>query len=181
MVIIISLKLTGRKARMLIIIFPLAFIKVQAHRLAADVTLPFTEFQPDMTSVKFFVTAEHGSVALSLQTSHTLNAFMREDDARAAVAVYLTLEGSYDYFSTVDVMRHVESCNMRLNINGATVRLFGSLIRYIFLLKDNFFGAWNNFSTIDEYRRRRSNQQEWLEQKKRQAAAKVNSVLMLLY
>jgi hypothetical protein len=97
---------------------------------------------------------------------------MREDDSHAAVAVNLTIDGSYDFHSTVDIIRHIESCNMRIKINGATVKLFGTLIRYLFLLKDNYFGAWNNFSTIDEYRRRRSNNQEWIEQKKKQADAK---------
>ncbi|CAO3610069.1 unnamed protein product [Mucor hiemalis] len=149
-----------------------AFLKLQMHRLSADVTLPFTEFQSETTAIKFFVAAEHASAGLSLQTSHTLNAFMREDDAQAAVCVNLSLDGSYEFYSSVDIVRHIESCNMKIKINGATVKLFGTLIRYLFLLKDNYFGAWNNFSTIDEYRRRRSNNQEWLEQKKKQADAK---------
>jgi hypothetical protein len=59
-----------------------------------------------------------------------------------------------------------------LKINGATVKLFGTLIRYLFLLKENYFGAWNNFSTIDEYRRQKRDNQEWLEQKKKQAESK---------
>ncbi|EPB81388.1 hypothetical protein HMPREF1544_11901 [Mucor circinelloides 1006PhL] len=149
-----------------------AFLKLQAHRLAFDVILPFTEFQPDTTAIKFFVEAEHGSAGLSLQTSHTLSAFMRQDDAHAAVAVNLTIDGSYEFYSTVDILRHIESCNLHLKINGATVKLFGTLIRYLFLLKENYFGAWNNFSTIDEYRRQKRNQQEWLEQKKKQAESK---------
>lgn len=149
-----------------------AFLKLQAHRLAFDVILPFTEFQPDTTAIKFFVEAEHGSAGLSLQTSHTLSAFMRQDDAHAAVAVNLTIDGSYEFYSTVDILRHIESCNLHLKINGATVKLFGTLIRYLFLLKENYFGTWNNFSTIDEYRRQKRNQQEWLEQKKKQAESK---------
>lgn len=151
-------------------------MKIEAHRLAFDITLPFTEFQSETSSIKFFVTAEHGCAGLSLQTSHTLNAFMREEDAHAAVAVNLTVDGTYDYYSSVDILRHIESCNLHIKINGATVKLFGTLIRYIFLLKDNYFGAWNNFSTIDEYRRRRSNYSEWLEEKKRQADSKVKAL-----
>ncbi|KAG2212468.1 hypothetical protein INT46_008005 [Mucor plumbeus] len=149
-----------------------AFLKLQAHRLAFNVILPFTEFQPDTTAIKFFVEAEHGSAGLSLQTSHTLSAFIREDDSHAAVAVNLTIDGSYEFYSTVDILRHIESCNLHLKINGATVKLFGTLIRYLFLLKENYFGAWNNFSTIDEYRRQKRDNQEWLEQKKKQAESK---------
>ncbi|KAI9475562.1 MAG: hypothetical protein EXX96DRAFT_506047 [Benjaminiella poitrasii] len=149
-----------------------AFLKLQGRRLSISVTLPFTEFKSETTAIKFFVEAEHGSAGLSLQTSHTLSAFTRPDDAHAAVAINLTIDGSYEYYSTVDILNHIESCNLHIKINGATVKLFGTLIRYIFLLKDNYFGAWNNFSTIDEYRQRKSNQQEWLEQKRRQAESK---------
>ena len=151
----------------------IAFLTLQAHRLAFDVILPFTEFQSETTAIKFTAVAEHGRAGLSLQTSHTLNAFMREDDAHAAVAVHLTLDGSYEFYSTVDILRHIESCNLKFKLNGVTVKLFGTLIRYLFLLKDNYFGAWNNFSTIDEYRRRRSNHLEWMEEKKKQADSKV--------
>ncbi|KAI8065374.1 uncharacterized protein B0P05DRAFT_589949 [Gilbertella persicaria] len=149
-----------------------AFLKVQTHKLTVGVTLPLTEFQPETTAIKFTVNAEHINAGLSLQTSHTLNAFMREDDAHAAVAVNIGIEGSYEAYSTVDIMRHIESCNLYIKINGATVKLFGTLIRYLFLLKDNYFGAWNNFSTIDEYRKRRNNNEEWLAQKKRQLESK---------
>ncbi|KAI8360778.1 hypothetical protein BD560DRAFT_491673 [Blakeslea trispora] len=149
-----------------------AFLKVQAHKIGVDVVMPLTEYQPDTTAIKFTVGIEHGSAGLSLQTSHTLNAFMREDDAYTAVAANIAIEGSYEFYSTVDIARHIESCNLYIKINGATVKLFGTLIRYLFLLKDNYFGAWNNFSTIDEYRKRRANNEEWLEQKKRQIESK---------
>ncbi|KAI8885057.1 hypothetical protein K501DRAFT_284510 [Backusella circina FSU 941] len=149
-----------------------AFLKLQAHKITSHVILPFTEFQPETTAIKFDIGVEQGSVGLSVQSSHTLNSFLREDDAQAALAVSLTVDGSYDYYSTVDVLRHTESCNLHVKINGATVKLFGSLIRYLFLLKDNYFGAWNNFSTIDEYRKNKQNYQEWLEQKKKQADSK---------
>lgn len=144
------------------------------YRLTVDLTLSFTEYQSETTAIKFFITADHCSAGLSLQSSHTLNSFMREDDSNVAVAVGLTVDGSYECYSTVDVARHIESCNLHLKFSGATVKLFGTLIRYLFLLKDNYFGAWNHFSTIDEYRRHRTNHQEWLEQKKKQSDSKVS-------
>lgn len=52
-------------------------------------------------------------------------------------------------------------------------KLFGTVIRYLIILRDNYVGAWVNFSTIDEYRQRRQNQREYLEMKKKQADAKV--------
>ncbi|KAI8968020.1 hypothetical protein BDF20DRAFT_203466 [Mycotypha africana] len=149
-----------------------AFFKLQGHQLTASITLPFVTYQPETTSVKFAVNIEHGSAGLSLQTSHTLNAFLREEDSHAAVAVSLSIDGTYDFYNSVDIVRHVETCNLHIKISGATVKLFGTLIRYIFILKANYFGEYNHFSTLDEYRRRKANKEEWLEQKAKQAAAK---------
>lgn len=135
--------------------------------------MPFVEFQPETTAIKFNVKIDQGSAGLSLQTSHTLSAFMNEDDARTASVVQMSIDGSYEAYNEVDIARHIESCNLHIKLNGVTVKLFGTLIRYLLLLKDNYFGDWDNFSTIDEYRDQRENHREWLAQKKRQADSKV--------
>ncbi|KAI9251058.1 hypothetical protein BY458DRAFT_559573 [Sporodiniella umbellata] len=149
-----------------------AFLKLQAQRLKIDATLPFTDFLPETTAVKFNVHIDHGSAGLSLQTSHTLNAFMSENNARTAVVVQMSIDGSYEAYNEVDIARHIESCDLKVKLNGVTVKLFGTLIRYLLLLKDNYFGDWDNFSTIDEYRDQRENHHRWLAQKKRQADSK---------
>ncbi|CEI88715.1 hypothetical protein RMCBS344292_03093 [Rhizopus microsporus] len=161
-----------------------AFLKLQAYKVKVDAVMPFTDFQPEINTVKFNVAIDHGSAGLSLQSSHTLNAFLNEADAQTAAVVQLNIDGSYEAYSTVDIARHIESCNLHIKMNSAKVKLFGTLIRYLLLLKDNYFGAWDHFSTIDEYREQRKNHQEWLAQKKKQADAKPTSdpfeVYMLL-
>ncbi|KAG1054268.1 hypothetical protein G6F43_003711 [Rhizopus delemar] len=149
-----------------------AFLKLQAQKIKVDTFMPFVEFQPETTAIKFNVKIDQGSAGLSLQTSHTLSAFMNEDDARTASVVQMSIDGSYEAYNEVDIARHIESCNLHIKLNGAKVKLFGTLIRYILLLKDNYFGDWDNFSTIDEYRDQRENHREWLAQKKRQADSK---------
>ncbi|KAI8987036.1 hypothetical protein BDB01DRAFT_849190 [Pilobolus umbonatus] len=149
-----------------------AFLKVQTQIIKANIILPFTEFQPETTAIQFDVQAEGCSAGLSLQTSHTLNAFMSEDDLQAGSADEVTIDGSYEAFSVVNVREHIESCNLDIKVRNAKVKLFGSIIRYIFILKDNYFGAWNNFSTIEEYRFHRSNPENWENQKKKQADSK---------
>lgn len=60
-------------------------------------------------------------------------------------------------------------------LNGVTCKLFGTVIRYLIILRDNYVGSWLNFSTIDEYRQRRANPHQWQEIKRKQAEAKVSS------
>lgn len=154
----------------------IAFVKAQISKASVTLTIPSTEFQPNTNEIKFFVAAENISAGLSVPSSHTLKAFMRPEDSNVAVIRSLTLDGSYENYSTVDIMRHIESCNLHFKINGATVKLFGSVIRYVLILKDNYFGAWSNFSTIDEHRRYKQNYNEFLEQKQKKQEAKVNDV-----
>ncbi|KAI8885811.1 hypothetical protein K501DRAFT_331672 [Backusella circina FSU 941] len=152
-----------------------AFIKAQISKASVTLTIPSTEFQPNTNAIKFNIAAENISAGLSVQSSHTLKAFMREEDSNVAVIRSVILDGSYENYSTVDIMRHIESCNLHFKINGVTVKLFGSVIRYVLILKDNYFGAWSNFSTIDEHRRYKQNYGEFLEQKQKKQDAKGES------
>ncbi|KAI8143386.1 hypothetical protein BJV82DRAFT_92680 [Fennellomyces sp. T-0311] len=149
-----------------------AYIKVHTSRLRFNMSLPFVDFEPETNIVKFHADLEQFDVGISLQSSHTLNAFMEQENAQFGMSVSVSLEGSYEYYTTVDVLRHIESLNLNIKLNGVTVKLFGTVIRYIMILRDNYVGQWINFSTIDEYRQRRQEPQKWQEMKKRQADAK---------
>lgn len=61
-----------------------------------------------------------------------------------------------------------------IQLNGVTCKLFGTVIRYLIILRDNYVGNWINFTTIDEYRQRRQDPDKWLETKRKQAESKVS-------
>ncbi|KAF7732780.1 hypothetical protein EC973_000053 [Apophysomyces ossiformis] len=149
-----------------------AFIKLNSHELRFNATLPFNEYKPEVNVIRFKADVQQCKVGISLQTSHTLNAFLKEDNAQFGVSVNVAINGSYEFYSVVDVMRHIETLNLHVKLDGVTVKLFGTVIRYLFILKDNYVGSWLNFCTIDEYRQRRSNPEEWLEMKRKQAESK---------
>ncbi|KAG0173076.1 hypothetical protein DFQ30_008982 [Apophysomyces sp. BC1015] len=149
-----------------------AFIKLNSHKLFFTATLPFNEYQPEVNAIRFRANAEQCKVGISLQTSHTLSAFLKEDNAQFGVSVNVAIDGSYEFYSVVDVLRHIETLNLHIKLDGVTVKLFGTVIRYLFILKDNYVGSWLNFCTIDEYRQRRSSPEEWQETKRKQAESK---------
>ncbi|KAI9320168.1 hypothetical protein BX666DRAFT_2151466 [Dichotomocladium elegans] len=151
-----------------------AFIRVRSSKLKFTMSLPFTDYQPEVTTINFHADIEQFDIGISLQSSHTLSAFMQEDDARFGVSVNAEIYGSYESYSTVDVLRHIESLNLNIKMNGVTCKLFGTVIRYLMILRDNYAGSWINFSTIDEYRQRRANPQKHLELKRRHAESKVS-------
>ena len=64
-------------------------------------------------------------------------------------------------------------------LNGVTCKLFGTVIRYLIILRDNYVGNWINFTTIDEYRQRRQDPDKWLETKRKQAESKVSGTIIV--
>lgn len=60
-----------------------------------------------------------------------------------------------------------------LQLKGVSCKLLGSIARYFLILKDNYFGNWVHFVTLEEYRQRRQNPNEHLEMKRRENEAKV--------
>lgn len=59
---------------------------------------------------------EHFDLGFSLQSSHTLSAFMDDDNAQFGVSVAVEIEGSYEYYTTTDVLRHIESLNLNVKV-----------------------------------------------------------------
>ncbi|KAI9029541.1 hypothetical protein CLU79DRAFT_810102 [Phycomyces nitens] len=149
-----------------------AFIKINSRKVHFNATLPFTEFEPEVSSIQFDLEIEQFRTGISLQASHTLNAFLEEDNAQFGAGVHLRLDGSYEYYNSVDVSRHIESLNLDIKLDGITVKLFGTVIRYLVILKENYFGRWVNFSTIEEYRQRRANPEYWKKMRVKQADSK---------
>lgn len=63
-------------------------------------------------------------VGISLQASHTLNAFMEEEDARFGVSVHVSIDGSYEYYTSVDILRHIEMLNLDIKVSFVLVFRF---------------------------------------------------------
>ncbi|CAJ0833828.1 20916_t:CDS:2, partial [Entrophospora sp. SA101] len=77
----------------------------------------------------------------SPKVSQTLGAFLSEDAKKFGQVRFFTVEGSYQYYNTVDPNHG----------NDVSLKLFGFVIRYFLILQANYFGAFINFMTLDEY------------------------------
>lgn len=78
-------------------------------------------------------------------------------------------------------MRYIEAIksmytNSWKQLKGVSCKLLGSIARYFLILKDNYFGNWVHFVTVEEYRQRKQNPTQYLETKRREDEAKVNNI-----
>ncbi|ORX46568.1 hypothetical protein DM01DRAFT_1364417 [Hesseltinella vesiculosa] len=149
-----------------------AYIIVSGHELKFNAVMPFLYFEPDCNTIFYNAKAEQVAATLSLPSSHTWGCYMVDVDAQIASSLVFTMEGSYEYYTSVDVLRHVESANLKIEFEGAIVKLFGILIRSLFMLRNNFVGPGLHFATVDEYRERRTDPEAFLEMRKKEADAK---------
>ncbi|RUS20577.1 hypothetical protein BC937DRAFT_94898 [Endogone sp. FLAS-F59071] len=111
---------------------------------------------------------------ISLPVTHTLGAFLTEESSHCGSIVSFSLNGTYEFYSFLDPS-HLESLTMFLKGSGATFKLFGFTVRYLLILRENYFGPFMNFSTLEEYRRRREHPEEARDIARRQAEAKAPS------
>ncbi|KAI9307239.1 hypothetical protein BJ944DRAFT_238031 [Cunninghamella echinulata] len=149
-----------------------AYIILCAQKIYFNTSLPFTTYEPEVNTIRYKAHAEQVRAGISLQTSHTWRSFMSEQDSQIASCVSVSLDGSYEYYSSIDVLRHIESSNLHLKFQGAVVKLFGTVIRYIFILRDNYVGSSLHFSTIDEFRERRADPNSYNSMQKKENDAK---------
>jgi hypothetical protein len=127
-----------------------AFILLASPLLQAEATIPIDKFRPDKNSIPFDVRVE--TICLSLHTPQwtTQSAFIPPQEL--GTVRQLGINGSYHYNATTSP---ANTDTLILNIYGHSlaVTLYGFVIRYFILLKDNYFGEHVHFRTLDEYQK----------------------------
>ena len=125
-----------------------SFLILGFEKLDGSVDIPMPYFSPVQNSVLF--KADGHNVCMELKTPlwNTLNTFV--SDEPIFVLKDLALEGSYNYkLSTSSQLTD----SLFLNISGVfpKVYLHGFLIHYFMKMKDNYFGDFTHFKTLEEY------------------------------
>jgi hypothetical protein len=60
---------------------------------------------------------------------------------------------------------YLDSVNLKLKGKNPTIKLFGFFVRYFLFLKNNYFGYWNHFITMQQYKDRKARQRHQYEPK----------------
>ncbi|ORZ15864.1 hypothetical protein BCR42DRAFT_438107 [Absidia repens] len=158
-----------------------AFAAIYINKVAFNISVPMITYQPEVVSVNYEAQLDNVHGGVSLQSSHTWSSFMRKEDAELGSCQSILIQGSYEAYTTVDVLRHIESASLHIKFHGAVLKLFGAVIRYIMILRDNYIGNSLHFCTIDEYRQRRSNPDDYMRMRKKEMDSKSLSDPFELY
>lgn len=124
------------------------FLVLRGEKLHCGLDIPIDQYRPAQGEIKFDVTGHDLSLDLENTIKSTLRTLLR--DKCVATLKKVTLNGTQTYFSEqapglTDVLM-MDICGTDLEL-----RLFGFLIRYFINVKENYFGEFLHFKTLEEY------------------------------
>jgi hypothetical protein len=125
-----------------------SFLILGFEKLDGSVDIPMRKFSPVQNSVLFKADGHNVRMELSTPLWNTLHTFVSDDPI--AVLKDLALDGSYNYkLSTSSQLTDT----LFLNISGMSLRVYlhGFLIKYFMKMKDNYFGEFMHFKTLEEH------------------------------
>ncbi|KAI9228347.1 MAG: hypothetical protein DHS80DRAFT_9348, partial [Piptocephalis tieghemiana] len=135
---------------------------IQARRFSLTLEMPFLEWETRYERISFRVDLEQGSMRSVFPLASTMGTFTPSDPTQpGSQFLYVssgTLTGTYQYARVVEGMDPVKELDtLSLNVMARQVDgvAFGHLIRYLIILRDNYFGMFTGFATLSEYQDQR--------------------------
>ncbi|OAA62344.1 fermentation associated protein [Cordyceps fumosorosea ARSEF 2679] len=124
------------------------FLILSTPILNTEATIPLDKYIPEKNSIPFDIRAETLTLSVRTPQWNTESAFL--DSGLLGNAEGLVVSGSYQYNASTSA---ANTDTLLLNVYGQSphVTVHGFLIRYLMLLKDNYFGETVHFRTVDEY------------------------------
>ncbi|CAH0040867.1 unnamed protein product [Clonostachys solani] len=124
------------------------YIILSSPLLTAETSIPIDKYRPEKNVIPFDVKADILDLMFHTPQWNTQATFVKSNELGRVHG--LELGGKYHYYTTTSPSN---TDTLTLNIYGREPHayIYGFVIRYILLLKDNYFGDYVHFHTLDEY------------------------------
>ncbi|KAH6607754.1 fermentation associated [Trichoderma cornu-damae] len=124
------------------------YIILSSPELKAETCIPLDKFRPSRNSIPFDIRADALDLALHASQSNTQATFLKSRELGHIEG--LGVIGSYQYNATTSPA-NTDTLVLNVHAQSPGIYLYGFLVRYFMLLKDNYFGEHVHFRTQDEY------------------------------
>ncbi|KAK5635135.1 hypothetical protein RRF57_010847 [Xylaria bambusicola] len=125
-----------------------AFLILSSPCLKVDTSIELDTYRPLNNVVPFKIETETLGFALHAPTWNTQATFLTSRDIGSLEK--LAVDARY-YYNTTTSPANTDTLVLDVTAQSPTFYLYGFLIRYFLLLKDNYFGDHVHFKTLDEY------------------------------
>lgn len=124
------------------------YLSFQGEDLMCEISIPMYGQFRKSTTIEYKINTSVLSLVLDTPQWHTAGAFMKSN--LIGKSRDFTIEGSYTYFSQVEVNT---SNYIVFKVLGdyVTLKSYGFLVRYLFVLRENYVGENMHFKTFEEY------------------------------
>lgn len=106
---------------------------------------PFTK----SARVDYKLSTDALELFLEVPPWHTVSQFMKGNKKMGSTGAF-EVSGYYSYYNAIEV-DHNNFCVINAIGDDITLMFYGYLIRYLFTLRENYFGDFKNFKTFEEY------------------------------
>lgn len=125
-----------------------AYLILSTPCLKLDTRINLDTFRPSRNVVPFRIETETLGLGLHAPLWNTQAAFLASKDIGNLEK--LVVDGSYHYNTTTSPL-NTDTLVLDITAQTPTFYLYGFLVRYFLLVKDNYFGDHVHFRTLDEY------------------------------
>ncbi|KAI1193682.1 hypothetical protein F5X97DRAFT_313265 [Nemania serpens] len=125
-----------------------AYLVLSSPCLKLDTRINLDTYRPSRNVVPFRIETESLLLGLHAPLSNTQATFLASKDVGNLEK--LVVDGNYHYNTTTSPA-NTDTLVLDITAESLTFYLYGFLIRYLLLLKDNYFGDHVHFRTLDEY------------------------------
>ncbi|TBU47302.1 hypothetical protein BD309DRAFT_511415 [Dichomitus squalens] len=127
-----------------------AILTLRGTHFTHGLHMPFTKYRPNASTVSFWIEAPDIFVDLSLPRWNIFSLFPTPDRNQVGHLGMLNMSGSYRYFADVKP-ENADQLKLEFAGRDGVYKAFGWTIRYLMILRENYFGSFTHFSTLTEY------------------------------
>ncbi|KAF2736772.1 hypothetical protein EJ04DRAFT_575176 [Polyplosphaeria fusca] len=124
------------------------FIVLYGQQLQGNVTIPLDRFRPRQNEIRFDVQGRDLGLDMSMPPKNTLETFVLSKNV--AQLAGLTLSGSHTYMTETSTM-NTDRLFMDIRGDRLSLELYGFIVHHLMKIKDNYFGDFLHFKTLEEF------------------------------
>lgn len=125
-----------------------AYVVAKSPSLIVNSCIPIDKFRPSMNTVPFVLSAETFSLWLHVPPWNTQGTFLTSKEI--GHGENFEVDGKYHYNATTSPA-NIDTLEINLSLQSPTATIYGFIIRYVLVLKDNYLGDYIHFKTLEEY------------------------------
>ncbi|KAK0250837.1 Macrophage colony-stimulating factor 1 receptor [Friedmanniomyces endolithicus] len=124
------------------------FVTLEGKNMQGTIHIPIEHYRPKRNEISFEVLCVDMAMRMLSPPRNTMHTFLK--DKRVAELPKLTLNGSFDA-NGEEKLGLVDTLRFDINSWGLSLKAYGQLVRQFIGLKENYFGDYVHFKTLEEF------------------------------